>query len=112
MAQNIEKHLKECKDQINLNKSLQRLYKNRDFKAVVVEQFLKKEAVRCVTAKAMRAMQPKELQESLDKRITAIGEFSEFLRAIPMLASLAEQDIREAEELPELEDGDEYEVED
>jgi len=71
--QEIELSMSEAKAVVDLGKSVERLRKNRDFKKVIEETYLREEAVRLVHLKSSPAMQRPEVQAGIDSDIKAIG---------------------------------------
>ena len=110
MAQSMEQFLAEKKEQVLMAEAVQRLFKNKDFKTIIAEGFLEKEAIRCVAVKAQFSMQDEEHQKLLDKRIIGIGEMAVYLQTISALGNFAKDEIKQAEKLPPLEEGQEYEL--
>lgn len=82
---------------VDLGRSLERLRSNRDFKKLIMEDYLTQEAVRLVHLKASPAMNSDRHQQAINKDIDAIGTFAEFLRKIEADALRALQDIDDAE---------------
>lgn len=99
--QDIEKQIAEAKVFSELGESLVRLASNRDFRKVISEGYLSKEAVRLVHLKADPAMQKPESQESIVRQIDAIGALSAYFRTVEYQAALAVHSIATAEEARE-----------
>lgn len=99
----IEANIEQLKEFVALGDSLNRLMKNRDFKKLICETYLEKEAVRLVHLRAAPAMQDDCNQTQITKDIDAIGCFAGFLHAIGYQANAArdaiEEDLRTIEEL-------------
>jgi hypothetical protein len=75
--------------------SLERLYKNNDFKALVLEGYLERESHRVVLLKADPNMQDENNSKNLDKIITGIGEFYQYLNRVEILGKMSERAIME-----------------
>ncbi|WP_289100986.1 hypothetical protein [uncultured Marinobacter sp.] len=95
----LEMNIKEAKELVELGKSLERLEKNRDFKKVIQEHYLNKEAVRLVHAKGDAAMQDPKHQANILRDIDGIGSFTQFLNFLRYQAEMAKDAIRECEDV-------------
>ena len=97
MTQDIVRHIEDSiqrdKSIVELGKAVERLQLNRDFKAVIVEGYLKQEAIRLVHLRVDPSMQTPERQASIMNQIDAIGGFSQYLRTIEYNAAMAEKAI-------------------
>lgn len=85
----VELSIDHANKSINLRNSLEKLTKNRDFKAVVLEGYFESEAVRLVLLKADPSMQDEESQKEIVKQIDAIGSFRQYLRTVMQLGDMA-----------------------
>ena len=102
-VQQIEKNIEKAKTAIELDKALERLESNRDFKLVVAEGYLKDEAVRLVHLKADPAMQTAERQATILQSINAVGGLLQYFHTVSRNAALAARSIEADEaELTEL----------
>lgn len=93
----IELNIKEAQKMVDLNKALERLRSNRDFKKVIQECYLKDEAVRLVHLKADSNMQDEKSQAAIGRDIDAIGSLAQFLNFIPLQADMAQRAIDDGE---------------
>lgn len=93
----LELNIKEAEELVSLGRALERLEKNRDFKKVVQEQYLHKEAVRLVHAKSDGNMQAPHLQANVLRDIDGIGSFTQFLNFLRYQAEQAKDAITECE---------------
>lgn len=93
----IEEGIQRDKQHIELDKALQRLESNRDFKLIIREGYLEKEAIRLVHLKGDPAMGTPDRQLSVVSQIDAIGRLAEYLRGVMRNASLALKSIESAE---------------
>jgi len=96
--QEIELSMSEAKAVVDLGKSVERLRKNRDFKKVIEETYLREEAVRLVHLKSSPAMQRPEVQAGIDSDIKAIGSFAQFLDTISAMAERAASELEDGEQ--------------
>ena len=89
----IEISIADAKKMIARADALQRLQKNKDFKNVIDEGYLKDEAVRLVHLKAHPNVTP-EMMVTIDRDINSVGSLRQHFAVIMMLADRAEQDIQ------------------
>lgn len=87
------------KETLAKGKALDRLFNNADFKKIILELYLEKEAIRLVHLRAAPGMQSPESQSSLLLQIDAIGQLAEFFRTQQFLVAQAEKAIEVEEEL-------------
>jgi hypothetical protein len=98
IVQRIEASMQADRVHIELDKALERLETNRDFKLVIAEGYLEKEAVRLVHVKADPAMQTPERKANIDRDIAAIGSFLQYLRTVSHNAAVAVKSIQSSEQ--------------
>lgn len=102
MSQNaieeIELSIQEAQAFVDKGKALERLRHNRDFQAVVLEGYLKDEAVRLVHLKNAPNVQSEQVQRSIVKQIDAVGVFTQFLNTVHRQAEEAQYAIDSGEE--------------
>lgn len=94
----VERNIENSKAQIDLAKSLDKLFNNRDFKKVIVDGYLRDNAIRLVHLKAEESMQSEEHQRKLDKQIEAIGQLNNYFTTIYQLAQIAESSLQADEQ--------------
>ena len=94
----IEESIQNAKQHIELDKALERLESNKDFKLVISEGYLEKESIRLVHLKADPAMQTAERQASVVTQIDAIGGLLQYFRTVSQTAALAAKSIDSDEE--------------
>lgn len=94
----IELSKKEALETLELFKSLERLEKNKDFKRLIKDEYLNKEAVRLVHLKADHTSRSPERQSAVVREIDAIGSFASFLTTVAWRASMAQSALTECEE--------------
>jgi hypothetical protein len=75
----IELNIDTAKKMVKEAEAIDRLMKNRDFKAVITEGYFKEFAAVLVQRKAIPGMADEENQLAIDKAITGIGELQQFL---------------------------------
>ena len=93
----ISDSIKARKQNVALGEALIRLFKNRDFKLVILEHFMKEEAVRTVKLMAAPECQNPAIQESMQKTLIAIGQLDQFMRITLQLADQAKMGIADDE---------------
>lgn len=97
----IELNIEQAKRLIENGKALDRLYSNPDFRTVIREGYLEKEAVRLVHLKSDPQLQAQDMQHEIVKGIDAIGCLTHYFRNIEHQRMLAEKAIEECEETRE-----------
>ena len=99
----IEENIQRAKQIVELDKALDRLESNKDFKTVVIDGYIHAEAVRLVHLKSDPNMQTPERQASIMTSIDAIGGLLQYFRTISHNAAIAvkaiEADEAERDEL-------------
>lgn len=91
----VEVTIEQARKQIKLGEALQRLMNNQDFKDIVLEQYLREEAVRLVHLKADADMQDPRRQQNMDMGIAGIGLFRVFCDRIQSDGEAAEEALQE-----------------
>jgi len=94
----IELNIKEAKKLVDLGEAVERLKSNRDFRKLVLDGYLKDEAVRLVHLKADPNFQTPQMQASITKDIDAIGSLSAYFTTVAFNARQAESAIKSSEE--------------
>ena len=89
----IEISMEQAKSFVTIKNSLDKLYSNKDFKTVILNGYLKDEAIRAVLCKAHINHQDSESQNQLNKDIDAIGRLNEYFRRVFVQGQMAEQEI-------------------
>ena len=98
VIEEIELDIKEAREFIALNDSLERLKKNRDFKKLIMEDYFREESVRLVHLRSHPNMQSDESQDLINKQINGIGALITYLRAVGYQADQAARAIDAGEE--------------
>jgi len=93
----IENSINAHKQNVAIGEALQRLLRNRDFKRVIMEHYLRDEAVRAVKLMAAPECQNPTQQEALQKIIIGIGQLDQFLRVTLQIADRAQLAIQDDE---------------
>jgi len=108
----IEIDMETAKKTIALEEAMSRLYKDKDFKAVILDGYFKEEASRTVMLKAEPNMQDEIRQKALDNIITGIGSLRQYFRKVYQVAQMSlksledQQQAREEILAEDLQDGD------
>lgn len=92
-VQLIELNIARAKEILELEKSLNRLASNQDFRKVVLVGYFEKEAVRLVHLKCDPSYQTPERQAAIDKDIVSIGGLVQYFRTVEHNAAIAEKSI-------------------
>ena len=99
--QQVELSIEQAKEMIAQADSVERLYKNRDFKKVILEGYFEKEPVRLVKAKANPALATEETQNRIDKEIIGIGILEQYFYKTLTLGNQAKNSLVEYESMLE-----------
>ena len=94
--QELEDNMNDAKHFIDIKNSTIKLFKNKEFKKVVLDYYFKEEAARLVMAKASSLT--KEQQEIIDNMIYGIGALSNFFDSVLTRGMQAEQAYKEDED--------------
>lgn len=89
----IEANIKQARSIIECGAALERLFANKDFKAVMLSGYMEKEAIRLVHLKADLNMQTPDKQQSVLTQIDAIGAVSSYFNNVRHQAMLAAKAI-------------------
>lgn len=93
--QEIELEIKEAKALLQRKQSLDKLFSNREFKAIIVEHLFKEEAQRLASIIAEPQLAPHRAQ--IIAELDGISLLQQFFRRIEQQGLLAEQALGEAE---------------
>lgn len=93
----IEVSMDHAKTMLDLKKSLDKLLKNRDFKAVIMDGYFEKEAQRLVFLKSEYTMQSEENQREIIKQIDSIGSLRQYFNMVRALGQQAEKSMEDLE---------------
>ena len=104
----LEMSIDEAKELIALGESIERLYKNKDFKKVILEGYFKDEAVRLVMSKSnpmllqgSPTMKSDDIQRDLDRMIFSIGFLQQFFFTRLQFAEQAKKALADSESMLE-----------
>lgn len=98
-TQDIELSLKEAQEIAELGEALEKLEQTRAFKKVILEGYLKDEAVRLVHAKANPEVQLDERkQKAVDDALSGIANLQGYFYKVKHQAYLASEAIKEGNE--------------
>jgi hypothetical protein len=102
-VQLIEESIQRNRQLIEMDKALERLESNKDFKLLIIDGYLRDEAVRLVHLKCDPGVQAPEKQASILAQINAISALVQHFRAVGQMAAMAakaiESDEAERDEL-------------
>jgi len=91
----LDANMAEAKHFIDVKKSVERLFKNRDFKKVILDYYFKEEAARLVMAKSSNLNE--EQKKLIDYMIYGVGALSNFFDSVHQRGVQAEQTLNEDE---------------
>lgn len=97
----IEKNITSSKEVIDFGKAVERLKTNRDFKKVILEGYLEKEAIRLVHLKADPSVQTPVQQTSIIAAIDAIGNLASFLSDAIRSGEISTKQLADSEQMRE-----------
>lgn len=89
----IERSTEEAKEDIALKDSVQALLKNRHFKKVIIEEYIKEFSTRLVLQKAAPSQQDPDNQAYIESKLNAIGQLNQFLMDVQAMGRNAERRI-------------------
>lgn len=92
----IEVSLQEAKDIVEMRDKAIRLSKNKDFQVVIMEGYLKDEAVRLTSLLGDPDM--KDSQDDIQNDLYAISSFHRYLRKLKMQGDMMEKAVMDLEE--------------
>jgi hypothetical protein len=95
----LDASMAEAKHFVDINNSLMKLQKNRDFKKVITEYYFKEEAARLVMAKSSNLTEDQQLL--IDKMIYGVGALAKFLDSVGVRGAQALQTLVEDQETKE-----------
>jgi hypothetical protein len=95
----VEVGIVQARAMVTKAEALAALFKNKDFRDVITEGYLKEEAVRLVLLKADPAVLDAEAQASINDGIIAIGHFNQYLKTVRAIGSMAAKSLSEYEDL-------------
>lgn len=97
--QELEITMEQATVKVDTANSLDKLYKNREFKKLVVEGYFREEAIRLVHMKSNPRFAKPEDQAMISSMIDGIGHFATYLRTITQHGQMAKDTILESEEM-------------
>ena len=95
----VERDIKAYKAQSDLGNALEKLKSNRDFQKLVMDGYLKDEAVRLVHLKADPNMQEADQQAGIDRDLMSIAVLGQYFVTVGQRAAIAGKQLTDAEEL-------------
>ncbi len=95
--QRIDISIDQLKNKISLQAALKRLSKNKDFKEVFLDKYLKDYAVRLVHLKASMGAQKEVDQEYITKQLSAIGFMNQYMLFIDQEGEISKKQLQDNE---------------
>ena len=92
----LDASMAEAKHFIDIKKSVEKLFRNRELKKVILEYYFKEEAARLVMAKSSNLNE--EQKKLIDCMIYGIGALSNFFDSVHQRGMQAEEALREDED--------------
>lgn len=93
----IEADIKEAKKVIELGETVARLKSNRDFRKLILEGYLRDEAIRLVHVKSDINLQDAENQRKIIRDIDAISSLADYFRTVEFNGRQAKDKLGDAE---------------
>ena len=97
----LDRDSKAAQVQVDQAAALERLYTNRDFKRLILDGFLRDEAIRLVHLKGSPDMQAPAQQTAIVRDIDAIATLSQHFGHIRRMGKIAEKQIGQINEMRE-----------
>jgi hypothetical protein len=97
----LEFERKQLKEFLERSEALARLENNADFKAIILDWFLEKEAIRLVHLQGTPGAQVEATKNSIERQLIAISGLSEKFRMIKTLGNTAKADLITIDETQE-----------
>lgn len=85
----LEISIEQANHEIDMFATLQKLYKNEDFKKLILDEYFVKESSRLVLLKADPNMGDPESQAGITRSIDAIGNLQQWFRLLSMKSEMA-----------------------
>lgn len=98
----LELSMEQAKAIVARSEAFERLIKNPDFDTLIHEYYFKEEAARLVMMKSAPGAQREDTQKEIDKSISAIGMFRQFLISLRHQGNTARKTLEETEQEMEL----------
>lgn len=98
ILQQLDRQIEAEKIRVTRGEALERLKKNKDFQLIVLDGYLREEAIRLVGLRGEPALSRPETQASILRDIDAIGSFGQYLRTVQAGADQAAKVIAQAED--------------
>lgn len=95
----LDRDAKAIKPSIELGAALEKLRNDRDFNKLIVDGFMKEEAIRLVHLKADPNVQSPEQQAAIDRDISAIGVLAQYFVIVEQRARVAGKQFHDIEEM-------------
>jgi hypothetical protein len=97
IVHSIEENIRNAKEIVDLGNALERLVGNRDFRALIKDGYMAKEAIRLVHLRADPAFQTPERQAAVLAQIDAIGQLGSYFQTVKHNAQIAVKSIESDE---------------
>ena len=99
-VRNIDIEIEQAKERIAMRDALVRLEKNRDFRKVVSEGFLRDFALNTVAIRGRMEFRTNQaLMDSNTRKLDAVGELEEYFRNVRAHGARMDAALKEAEEI-------------
>lgn len=96
--QQVEQELQTMKHNISVGEMLERLSSNKDFKTLILDGYLRENAIRLVHLKSHPNQQTPDKQAALMRQMDGIGALEDHFRSIRQQAELAKDSLDSREQ--------------
>jgi hypothetical protein len=96
--QQVSREIESYQSQIALGELLDRLSSNKDFKTLILDDYLRENAIRLVHLKSHPGQQTAEKQAAIMRQMDGIGALEDFLRGIRQQHRIAVDSLASAQE--------------
>ena len=98
-VEQLEVEIDQARSVIAMSDDIDKLFKNKAFRNVILEQYFREEAVRLVALRMDREFQTPERQLTIHRQMDGIGSLGAFLHRITQAAETARASIEAMQEM-------------
>jgi hypothetical protein len=95
----IEVTIEQCKEVVERGKSLERLLEHPDFNALIMKDYMEREAHRLTLMLADPACETPQARDNIVRDLSAIAQLNAFFRTVRVAADVAHRSLIEHQEL-------------
>ncbi len=94
----LDQEIEDSRKLVKRGEALERLRKNKDFRELIIEDYLQNEAVRLVHYRGSATADTPALQAKTLRDLDAIGSFHQFLMTVQQMAAAGAKTLENAED--------------